>query len=116
MAVEGCHDEQHGEEHGHQTDDDGGGLGVDDEDNAAGGAEGPDSSNDAARSPHCHDVVVPQSVEDGDIPAEDNTLFTDYLKSSTPSTIHMSFISCPETHIGTSLYIFFLPVISVVSL
>lgn len=70
MAVEGGHDEQHGEEHGHQADDDGGGVRVDDEDDPAARAKGPDSSDDAAGSPHSHDVVVPQSVEDGDVPAD----------------------------------------------
>lgn len=70
MAVEGGHDEQHGEEHGHQADDDRGRVRVDDEDDPAACAEGPDSSDDAAGSPHGHDVVVPQSVEDGDVPAD----------------------------------------------
>ena len=74
VTVEGSHDEQHGEEHGHQADDDRGGVGVDDEDDAAAGAEGPDPCDDAAGSPHGHDVVVPQSVEDGDVPADKSTL------------------------------------------
>lgn len=68
VAVEGSHDEEHGEEHGDQADDDGGGVRVDDEDDAAACAESPDSPDDAACSLHCHDVVVPQRIEDGDVP------------------------------------------------
>lgn len=73
VAVEGGHDDQHGEEHGHHADDDGGAVRVDDEDDPAARAEGPDSSDDAAGPPHCHDVVVPQSVEDGHVPAGGKT-------------------------------------------
>lgn len=73
MAVEGGHDDQHGKEHTHQADDDGRRVRVDDEDDAAACAEGPNSSDDAAGSPHGHDVVVPQSVEDSDVPADGKT-------------------------------------------
>lgn len=73
MAVEGGHDEKHGEEHGDQADDDGGGVGVDDEDDPTARAEGPDSPDDAAGSPHRHDVVVPQCIEDSDVPVDKNT-------------------------------------------
>lgn len=73
MAVEGGHDEQHGKEHAHQADDDGRRVRVDDEDDAAACAEGPNSSDDAAGSPHGHNVVVPQSVEDSDVPADGKT-------------------------------------------
>jgi len=73
VAVEGGHDEQHGEEHGDQADDDGGGVRVDDEDDPATRTEGPDPPNDASGSPHRHDVVVPQCVEDSDVPGDINT-------------------------------------------
>lgn len=74
VAVKGCHDEQHAEEHGHKADDDRGGIGVDDEDYPAACAEGPDSSNDAASSPHCHDVVVPQCIEDGNVSVDNENI------------------------------------------
>lgn len=70
VAVEGGHDDQHGEEHAHQADDDRRRVRVDDEDDAAACAEGPDSSDDAAGSPHSHDVVISQSIEDSDVPAD----------------------------------------------
>ena len=70
VAVERCHEHQHGEEHGHQADDDGGGVRVDDEDDAAACAEGPDAGDDEAGPPHRDDVVVPECVEDGHVPGE----------------------------------------------
>lgn len=72
MAIEGGHDEQHGKKHGDKADNDRGGVWVDDEDDTAARAEGPDSPNDAASSPHCHNVVVPQSIEDSDVPVDIN--------------------------------------------
>lgn len=68
VAVEGGHDEQHGKEHGDEADDDRRGVRVDDEDDPAAGAEGPNPSDDATGPSHRHDVVVPQCVEDGDVP------------------------------------------------
>lgn len=68
VAVEGGHDEQHGKEHGDQADDDRGGVWVDDEDDPAASAEGPNPSDDATSPSHGHDVVVPQCIEDGDVP------------------------------------------------
>lgn len=73
VAVEGGHDEKHGEEHGDQADDDGSGVGVDDEDDAAARAEGPDYADDAAGSLHRHDIVVSQCVEYGNVPADNIT-------------------------------------------
>lgn len=70
VAVERGHDEEHGEEHGHQADYDGGGVWVNDEHDAAASAERPDATDDAASAPHGHDVVVPQGVEDSDVPVD----------------------------------------------
>lgn len=72
VAVKGGHDEKHGKEHGDQADDDRGGFRVEDEDYSTSCAEDPDSTNDAARSPHCHDVVVPQCIEDCNVPVGKN--------------------------------------------
>ena len=67
MAVQRGHEHQHGEEHGHQADDDGRRVRVDDEDDAAARAEGPDAGDDERGSADGHDVVVAQRVEDGDV-------------------------------------------------
>ena len=72
VAVEGGHDEQHGEEHRDEADDDRGGVWIDDEDDPTARAEGPDCPDNAAGSLYCHDVVIPQCIEDGDVPVDDS--------------------------------------------
>lgn len=58
----------------HQREQDGEGndcrcfIGEEGDGNAAAGTERPDDRQDNQGPPQCHDVVVPQSVEDSDVP------------------------------------------------
>ncbi len=60
MDVERGHKHQHGKEHADKADENGGALRVDDKKHAR-------NSDDGARPPLGHDVVVAQSVEDRDV-------------------------------------------------
>lgn len=72
VDIEGGHEHQHGEEHGDETDEHRGTLRVDDEEDTRHDAARPDAADDHGCSPQRHDVVVSQSVEDGDVAVNGN--------------------------------------------
>lgn len=72
VYIQRHHEEQHGEEHGDKANDDISGFIVNDKNNTTACTKGPDACNNHPRTLHCHDVVVAQGIEDGDIPIHCN--------------------------------------------
>lgn len=72
VHIERSHERQHGEEHGDETDDHGVAVGINDEQDARHGASCPDTADDDAHPLHRHNVMVLESVKDGEIPVHGN--------------------------------------------
>lgn len=68
MDIKQGHEEEHGEEHGDEADDDRFALVVGNEHDAAKDTSSPDDPNECQSLPHSHDAVVPECVENSNVP------------------------------------------------